>query len=228
MDAIEYGIGVAEVSSDVTGNGSQENDFNITTRGLSQSNFPRQASRNYFTWYLNGDTYNMERLTLTRGPNSILFGLGEAGGMVNTTTKRAVFGDFLSATLQVDSEESYRLSVDVNRELNDKAAIRVNALWDDHQTWRDLEYKKQQRVSLAGTYKLTDTTTVRMDFEWGQVNQLTSIPYAGWNRYQTWMENGSPLFDNQNIAYGQSGCQQLLGNQCCGLPGLRCGLWAGC
>src|SRR5690606_14810754 len=43
------------------------------------------ATRNFFPWSVASDSYNVERLDFARGPNSILFGTGTPGGIVNTT-----------------------------------------------------------------------------------------------------------------------------------------------
>jgi outer membrane receptor protein involved in Fe transport len=46
-------------------------------------------ARNFFPWSVTSDSYNVERLDFSRGPNSILFGTGTPGGIINVTPKRA-------------------------------------------------------------------------------------------------------------------------------------------
>src|SRR5690606_34381617 len=50
---------------------------------------PTTVTRNYFPWSMPTDIYNVDRVEEARGPNSILFGIGSAGGIVNVATKRA-------------------------------------------------------------------------------------------------------------------------------------------
>jgi len=38
------------------------------------------------------DTFNTETIEEARGPNAILFGIGGAGGVYNTSTKQAIMG----------------------------------------------------------------------------------------------------------------------------------------
>jgi len=90
LKALEYSVNFQEDRTNAGGNPQQENDLNVQARGFAGGGF-RQASRNYFTWFLNGDSYNTESITFSRGPNSILFGLGDSGGMVNTTTMQTRF-----------------------------------------------------------------------------------------------------------------------------------------
>jgi outer membrane receptor protein involved in Fe transport len=53
-------------------------------RGLSAA----AATRNFFSTALRLDTYNSTRIDVSRGPNSILFGLGSPAGVINTTKAR--------------------------------------------------------------------------------------------------------------------------------------------
>ena len=67
-----------------TGETSTTGDYSVNFRGVGNS-FP---SRNYFRWYVSSDTYNTERLEFARGPNSILFGDGNPGGISTTFTRK--------------------------------------------------------------------------------------------------------------------------------------------
>ena len=44
---------------------------------------------NYFQSYLPDDGYRVSRYDESRGPNGILFGISDAGGIVNTSTLKA-------------------------------------------------------------------------------------------------------------------------------------------
>src|SRR5690606_25649677 len=75
----------AFTSSTIDDNSTFYNFGNFKVRGL-----PATTTRNYFAWRLPSDSYNIERVEEARGPNSILFGIGAAGGVINTSTKRAL------------------------------------------------------------------------------------------------------------------------------------------
>ena len=72
-------------------------------------------STNFFTSFTKPDAYNMSRLTFTRGPNSILFSIGNPGGAIDATTNKA---DLRRAShtldLRVDSFDGFRTAFDSN------------------------------------------------------------------------------------------------------------------
>jgi hypothetical protein len=74
-------------TSDITGNG---NDFiNIPTKFVSRGGASTVVGQDFFTNNIPNDRFNSEALTFTRGPNAILFGLGNAAGAFVSSTKRA-------------------------------------------------------------------------------------------------------------------------------------------
>ena len=54
-------------------------------RGLASADL----TRNYFQTDIAFDAYNTERIDISRGPNSLLFGIGSPGGVINNTTMQA-------------------------------------------------------------------------------------------------------------------------------------------
>ena len=84
-DAIEYATGAGndiggggyQVGA-TTGNGLIDNDYNFMIRGYRLV----QTTRDFFPTILQGDAFNLERIDISRGPNSTLFGVGGAGGIV--------------------------------------------------------------------------------------------------------------------------------------------------
>src|SRR6476661_7502464 len=64
-EAAQYVSGV-----NVTPRLESRNDDRITYRGLSGSG----SSRNFFTWYVPSDAYNVERFDFNKGSNSMMFG----------------------------------------------------------------------------------------------------------------------------------------------------------
>jgi outer membrane receptor protein involved in Fe transport len=79
------------------------------------------------------DTYNVDSVEISRGPNSNIFGLGNAGGSVNFIKSKANANQRKASTkLSVDSYGGYRGSFDVNQPLlQEKAGLRVLGLYDD-------------------------------------------------------------------------------------------------
>lgn len=184
-DAFEWTVGAAKYDDTQQAGIALGVDAlsNATIRGV-QANDPM---RNFFNVSYNFDAYNVDRFDYMRGPNSILFGAGSIGGSVNSNTKFAIVGrDRHEIRLQTDSNASFRVSVDSNDSLGQKAAVRVNLVHDNGYTWRDGELKKKQGISPALTFKLTSTTDLKISGEYGEDFQRTMVSplrdsLSGWD-----------------------------------------------
>jgi outer membrane receptor protein involved in Fe transport len=60
---------------------------NTRVRGLAAAD----NSRDYFLTDIPWDGFNVDRVDLQRGPNSIMFGQGSPAGLINTSTQGAAF-----------------------------------------------------------------------------------------------------------------------------------------
>lgn len=170
-------------------NGPIEFEFRFNIRGL-----PASRSRNYFIWDdISTDNFNVARIEESRGPNSILFGVGSAGGIINSSTKQARFYDINEVQVMFGSHAQFRSTVDFNRVLiEDKLALRVNVMTDETDTWRNFEFKDQQRVHLAATYKAGENTTLRAEAEWGDIQDNLARSYLGTDFTSEWIAAGMP------------------------------------
>jgi outer membrane receptor protein involved in Fe transport len=189
--ALEYALNGSTDTTDMTGNAIVSNDLLLQFRGFTGASL----GRNYFGWALSSDSYNIERLDFARGPNSILFGIGGPGGILNTTTKRALLGsDRNEARLRAGSWDDYRGSIDVGRTLIPrKLAARVNLLYQDRKGWREFDRHERKGAAFAVTYRPFARTEIRFDGEYGDVNQVVAQPWPAQERYQPWENAGRPL-----------------------------------
>jgi outer membrane receptor protein involved in Fe transport len=170
-------------------------DFGINLRGMGNS-FP---SRNYFVWYVNTDAYNTERYEYARGPNGVLFGDGNVGGIVTIFTKRPQFGrDFYNLSARVDSWGSYRGALDINKVVNDKLALRVNAFDGKTENWRDRFIFPSRGLHLSGAVRITRDDTFRFEAEAGElVRHIGGANYSDlasyWDGVTSYGGPGAPL-----------------------------------
>lgn len=125
--------------------------------------------RNFFTTASIGDTYNTERIDFGRGPNAVLFNTGASdvlGGGISSSTKRARFDrNSETVAVTVGSWDYYRSTMDVNRRLTDKVAVRANGVWQDKGGWMEQQFEKIKGITLAGTYRLSPKTEFRIEGE---------------------------------------------------------------
>ena len=175
---------------DYNGNQSPFGDYAVNLRGLGAS-FP---SRNYFLWYIDGDSYNTERFEFARGPNSVLFGDGNIGGIATTWTKRPRLDQgFRSFTARADTYGGYRTTVDVNQPLSTDFAVRFNALYDHGMGWRDNSDNQRTGEHLSGLWRLGERTSLGVEVEIGQRDT---------NVYPTNYLDASSNWDGQTIYDG--------------------------
>jgi outer membrane receptor protein involved in Fe transport len=168
--------------------------FNYRSAGAGQQGGPG-PTRNYFSFYQDGDSYNIERVEFLRGPNSLVFGLGTVGGTLSSYTKvPRPDKDFITPQVTVDDNNSFRFEVDVNRRLTDKFTVRVNALNDDNNGWREGDENEMQAITVAMLYQLSNRTSLRLEVE-GAHRERTLISssiadkVSGWDGVtasQTW------------------------------------------
>jgi hypothetical protein len=124
---------------------------NTRVRGLSRAD----NTRNYFNTDIPWDGYNVTRIDLLRGPNSILFGLGSPAGVVNATSRVANFNqDSGEVTFTIDRFGSFRASGNYNMVvLEDQLAISVAAMSDDTKFRQKPAFEDDDRYFAAVAYK---------------------------------------------------------------------------
>src|SRR5690606_7249278 len=184
--ALSGGNDVGGGSSNVgatTGNGLVDNDFNFQIRGFRRAT----QTRDYFDSIISGDAFNLSRIDIARGPNSILFGIGGPGGIVNVTPKRAHFdANRIETTFVGGSYNLFRAALDVNYAGNDRVAVRANVMAQTADGYRDFESDDQERGALALTWRATDSTTVRLNAEGGHMKQNKVRPWLPWDGISQW------------------------------------------
>lgn len=171
--------------------GQGADQFNVpvmyTVRGALQ-NVGQQ--RNYFTTASIGDTYNTDRVELGRGPNAVLFNTGASdvlGGGISSSTKRARLDrDFETVAFTAGSWDYYRSTLDVNRKLTSRLAVRANAVWQNRGGWLHGEFSKVKGVTVAASYRLSRKTDLRLEAEYTKTARTNpTIPMldqvSGWD-----------------------------------------------
>ncbi len=112
------------------------------------------------------ESFAIEQIEITKGPNSSFAGRGSAGGAINAITKQATLDyDFTRFSLGAGTDSYQRYTADVNKALNDNFVVRVNALWAD-QDVPDREPASRARKGLAvsGLYEANENFSVTLDY----------------------------------------------------------------
>lgn len=128
------------------GNGGQNGDqFRI--RGLTARGDIYTDGLKDFGVYTH-DVFNTETVQVLKGPSGDGFGVGNSGGVINQGTKQAKLGSVNRIQQSIGSGPTYRTTADINQQLDDKIALRVNALYHD-QDVADRDEIEAERKGLA-------------------------------------------------------------------------------
>jgi outer membrane receptor protein involved in Fe transport len=143
------------------------------------------------------DIYNTDSVEISRGPNSILFGLGSPAGIVNQSAAKA---DLRRSTNQVElragSWDAYRGSFNFNRPLiQDKLAIYVAALYDQKGFQREPSYDITRRAYGALTYKPFKNTVIRANVERYENKNRRPNTVTPRDFISPWIANGRPSYN---------------------------------
>lgn len=164
----------------------------LRIRGL-----PATYARNYFEWETSTDFYNVERIDQSRGPNAILFGFGPAGGLVNTSTKKASLDPIdHQLSFMLGSWNRYRASLDWNQvAVTDTFAVRLNVMTETSESWREFEDYQANRLHLAATWKVSEQGTLRAEIETGEVQDNIARTWLAIDQAWQWRQDGRPTYD---------------------------------
>jgi len=149
FQAAEFALGADNVYNDNMQVGAP-----VGARSGNQINFRGLPSvrqlKDGFPTYTPQDTFNTERIEISRGPGGIAYGDTDATGVINLTTKRGRFRNEAEAAARVDDRGSLRLSTDLSRVLVDRRlALRLNLLDSDLEGWHENTARNLRAVAGA-------------------------------------------------------------------------------
>ncbi len=111
--------------------------------------------------------YNLEQIEILRGPNALLFGRGGTGGILNRVTKKGVIGEnFSGFQASVDTFGEFGFQIDANYSTSDKAAFRINAMYESLNNHRDFYDGDRFGVNPTVEFKLSPSTTIDLSYEY--------------------------------------------------------------
>ncbi|MDT8364039.1 MAG: TonB-dependent siderophore receptor, partial [Nitrosomonas sp.] len=111
------------------------------------------------------DLYNIERIEVLKGANGMIFGRGGSGGVVNRVTKEAHWSPVQEFSFQGGSFSQKRMSADTSYVINDIAAVRLNALYEEAGSFRNGVDMERLGISPTVTIKPTRRTKVVVNME---------------------------------------------------------------
>lgn len=139
--------------------------------------------------------YNLEQVEILRGPNALLFGRGGTGGILNRVTKKGVIGEnFTGFHAGVDTFGEFGFQIDTNYSVSDKAAFRLNAMYESLDNHRDFYDGDRFGINPTLKYELTPSTIVDLSYEYIDHQRFIDrgIPTGA---------DGRPVEDFKNVVF---------------------------
>jgi catecholate siderophore receptor len=148
----------------ITVHQGENNRDQVIIRGNSSSaDFFVDGVRDDVQYYR--DLYNLDRVEALKGPNAMIFGRGGAGGVVNRVSKAAGPRASRELTVQGGSYGHKRVTAGMNQPLNNKVALRLDAMFEDSDSYRDFVGLTRRGFTPTVTIAPSDRTTVTLRYE---------------------------------------------------------------
>ena len=111
--------------------------------------------------------YNIEQVEILRGANALLFGRGGTGGLVNRVTKKGdVSESFTGIKASVDTFGAFGAEADINYRMSDKAAFRINGLYESLDNHRDFYDGDRLAFNPTLRFMVSPSTTIDLSYEY--------------------------------------------------------------
>ena len=189
------------------GEGGQHGD-SINLRGLSvPDSFFMDGIRDLGTY--ERDSFNLESVTVLKGPSSVLFGRGSTAGVINQVSKTPDLTPLADASISVGTNDGVRFTGDYDTPLGATTAARLNVM-DEHSNVADRDYVLNRRSGIAPSieFGIGTPTRLTLSYFYQEENNIPDygIPFIGDAPAKVRRENYYGLLDydrtktNVNIA----------------------------
>ena len=113
------------------------------------------------------DLSNIERIEVLKGPASVLYGRGSAGGLINRVTKKPLAEPFREIGATLGSEGQKRGEFDIGTATADKQTLfRLTGALEDSSGFRNQYFLERQALAPSITFKLKPQTTLTLQADY--------------------------------------------------------------
>lgn len=160
-DATDYMSGITNV-----GGQDQTNDANTyQVRGFRQNKLYRNGQREPFANMLY-DAATLDRVEVLKGPSSLLAGVSEPGGMVNSISKLPRSRRETSLSVRGDSWGMRRGELDTSVPITNRLATRFVLVRQAGEGWQDFAYANRTVYYGALSFKVAENTRATASLEY--------------------------------------------------------------
>ena len=157
-DAIKYSPGV------MAGQGEGNRDSVWFRGNQSSSDLFVDGVRDDVQYYR--DLYNIDRVEVLMGPNGMIFGRGGVGGVINRVVKEAYWESKNEFKVQGGAYDHKRSLIDLNNNINEVLAVRINAMIEDSGSFRQGVESEKKAINPTFTFKPSDKTKIIVGMEY--------------------------------------------------------------
>ncbi|KAB1071671.1 TonB-dependent receptor [Methylobacterium planeticum] len=148
------------------------------------------------------DLYNIDRIEVLKGPDSLIFGRGGGGGIINRVLKEA---DGLRVREIVAGGGQFgdkRVAVDVGDRISDSAFFRLNGVFEDSGTYRQFGELTRYGVNPTMTFLIDPVTTLKLSYEYFHDDRFPDrgIP-SQFGRAYNYRNNIRTFFGNPDVNF---------------------------
>ncbi len=179
-------------------------DTDTRVRGLAAAD----NTRNYFLSNIPWDNFNIDRIDMQRGPNSMLFGNGSPAGIINASLNDASFKTGYKIQNRFDQYGSLRDVLEINQVLlPDELSFRVVGLDDRTKFRQDGTFNNQKRLFAALRYdpkwlKIDGAvTSIRINDEYGEVSSRNPRTLPPLDQISPWFTQLSKITINPYVGH---------------------------
>ncbi|MGE3931412.1 MAG: TonB-dependent receptor, partial [Hyphomonadaceae bacterium] len=191
-DVVRYVPGVS------MGQGEGHRDAPTLRGNSSTADFFVDGVRDDVQYYR--DLYNAERIEVLKGPNAMIFGRGGGGGVINRVTEWANWSPVREVEAQLGAFEHYRIAADLGGVLNQSAAARLNAMYEDAQSYRDFVTLERYGVNPTTAFRLSPDTQLRLGYEYFSDERTVDRGVPS--------QNGRPFDGGRSLFFGNPDASQ--------------------
>lgn len=113
------------------------------------------------------DLSNIERIEVLKGPASVLYGRGSAGGLINRVSKKPAAEPVNEVGATMGSTGQKRGEFDIGTASADKAVLfRLTGAQEDSTSFRDQYFLERQVIAPSVTFKLRPQTTLTLQADY--------------------------------------------------------------
>jgi len=146
------------------------------------------------------DPANIETIEVIKGPSGTLFGgnIVSYGGLINVITKKPFQREAGALSYIHFGNGGSRLTLDYNTPLNKDLGIRVNAAYQNQQSFQNAGFRKSFFVAPSLSYRASDKFSFELNAEIQEVEGAYA-PMIFLNRYTPLSFDNIEVFENQYL-----------------------------